>query len=477
MFRLQLSLKFVRRLLSQGLVLVPVCAMALLSYCGDSNNNGPYDPKKPPTLTKFYPETGKFLDRVMLVGDNFPTDLSQVKVYFNSRLAPVTGSSGQHLTALAPRLPGGDTIAVEGSKNVHRIVHISVVVGNDSITYPGEFIYEQTTSSYTVVGNGDCSQLVMGQLKDAVVQPTYLCADRFGNIFVCNRGDGAFGWGGDNGNCGGGRNALLRLNEEEDLIEQLGDQTSNAPAADPVTGVVVLPTEQFRESYYTVDPREGWIPRNKSFSWDETKNYTDADLPLTSKPWKHSTVVNPDDGYIYTRFREGQIVKIQPELGIGTIVANTGNECDCLGLTFRPGEPNILYMAFSSNGPTVLSHGIYTIDVSAPNPISTMKRLNAAGGGHRDGKIESALFNCPMQIFSDPEGNIYVADRNNHCIRRITTDNMVETVLGMPGNPGFQDGSKDIALFRYPCGIAVTSDGSVYVADGGNNRVRKIAVN
>jgi len=476
MFQLNLSFKFIEQPFRWRWLLPLVFVVALLSSCKNSEKTG-WDPQTPPTLTKFYPDKGKFLDRVMLVGDNFPTDLSQIKVYFNSKLAPVTGSSGTNITALAPRLPGGEEIEVEGSKNVHRIVHISVVVGNDSISYPDQFIYEQTISSYTVAGNGDCSQLVLGQLKDAVIQPTYLCADRFGNVFVCNRGDGAFGWGGDNGGCGGGRNALLRINEEEDIIEQLGNQTSNAPAADPVTGVVILPTEQFRESYYTCDPREGWIPRNKSFTWDPTKNYTDADLPLTSKPWKHSTVVNPDDGYIYTRFREGQVVKIQQELGIGTIVANTGNECDDLGLCFRPGEPNILYLAFSSNGPTVLSHGIYTMDVSAPDPIKTFKRLNATGGGHRDGKLETALFNCPMQIFSDPDGNIYVADRNNHCIRRITHDNMVETVLGMPGNPGYQDGSKDIALFRYPCGIAVTSDGSVYVADGGNNRVRKVAIN
>ena len=472
MFKLHLFLKFLKQVVRRGWVLVLVCMVALLSSCGDTEKIS-----GPPKLIKFYPDKGKFLDRVMIVGENFPTDLSLVKVYFNSRPAPITGSSGTHMTVLAPRLPGGEEIEVPGSKNVHRICYISVVVGDDSITYPGKFIYEQSTSSYTVAGNGDCSTITLGSLKDAVVQPTYLCADKFGNVFVCNRGDGAFGWGGDNGGCGWGRNALLRLNEEEDIIEQLGNQISNAPAADPVTGMVILPTEQFRESYYTVDPREGWIPRNKSFIWDETMEYTDADLPLTSKPWKHSTVVNPDDGYIYTRFREGHIVKIQPELGIGYIVANTGNECDCLGLTFRPGEPNILYMAFSHNATTILSHGIYTIDVSDPEPITTLTRLNSEGGGHRDGRLESALFNCPMQIFTDSEGFIYVADRNNHCIRRITPDNMVETVLGMPGIPGYQDGAKDIALFRYPCGIAVTPDGSVYVGDGGNNRVRKICVN
>jgi len=467
MLKLHLAFKFFKQVVRRGWILIPLCSMMLLITCEDKNGTG----SGKPTLEKFYPLKGKFLDRVMLVGDNFPTDLSLVKVYFNARRAPITGSSGTHMTVLAPRLPGGEEVVVAGSKNVHRRCKISVVIGNDSITYPGEFIYEQSTSSYTLAGNGDCSVIVLGSLKDAVVQPTYLCADKFDNVFICNRGDGAFGRN-DNGGCGSGRNALLRLNEDDDLIEQVGGQVSNAPAADPVTGMIMLPTEQFRESYYTTDPREGWIPRTKNFQWT-----TDDQALLPTNGWKHSMVVNPDDGYVYTRYRAGHVVKIHPELGIGTIIANTGNECDCLGLTFRPGEPNILYMAFSDSPSTVLGHGIYTMDVSDPNPLSTFKRLNAAGGGHRDGRLETALFRCPMQIFNDKDGFIYIADRNNHCIRRITPDNMVETVLGMPGNSGYQDGSKDIALFRYPCGIAVGSDGSVYVADGGNNRVRKISVN
>ena len=450
----------------------------VLNSCGEDTPD--YIPGKKTTLVKFYPDKGKFLERVMLVGDNFPTDVSQMKVYFNAKRAAITGSSGTHMTVLAPRLPGGEEIKVENSKNVHRIVNISVVVGKDSMTYQGDFIYEQTTSSYTVVGNGDCSQLVVGSLSEAVIQPTYLCSDKFGNVFVCNRGDGAFGWGGDNGNCGGGRNALLRLNEEEDLIEQLGGDISNAPAADPITGEVILPTESFIGSYYTVHPLEGWIPRKRGFTW--AKEYNDKELPSLGKPWKHSMVVNPEDGYIYTRFREGQVVKIHQVLCTAELVFNTGShEVDCLGLTFRPGEPNILYLAFSFNSSGVLSHGIYTLDVKNPT-AANFKRLNAEGAGHRDGRIETALFNCPMQIFTDKEGYIYVADRNNHCIRRITPKNengdyMVETVLGMPNTPGCVDGAKDVAKFRLPCGIAVDDEGSVYVADGGNNRVRKISVN
>jgi len=470
MFQINSFLKFVR----QGLrvwILVPACVSFLLCSCEETNTG--WDPGKPPTVSNFYPQTGKFLDRVMLVGENFPTDVNQVKVYFNARRAPITGSSGTHMTALAPRLPGGEEVEVPLSKNRHRKCIISVVVGKDSVSFVGDFIYEESTSSITIAGNGSCAELVTGSLKDAVLQPTYLCADKFGNVFVCNRGDGAFGRGSDNGNCGSGRNALLRLNEEEDIIEQVGGQTSNAPAADPTTGLIMVPTEQFRESYYTADPLEGWITRTKTYTWTH-------DTGLPPNGWKHCMALNPDDGYIYTWYRTspGYLVKIQPELGEATVIYTHGSgDTDCFGLTFREGEANILYLTFTNNGSSSRSHGIYTMDVSSDEPGETFMRINAEGQGHRDGPLSTAMFNCPMQLFKDPDGFLYIADRDNHCIRRITPDNMVETVLGMPGNPGYQDGSKETALFRFPCGIAVTPDGTVYVADGGNNRIRKISIN
>lgn len=56
-----------------------------------------------------------------------------------------------------------------------------------------------------------------------------------------------------------------------------------------------------------------------------------------------------------------------------------------------------------------------------------------AAGAFRDGPIEDALFNYPKDIKFDNDGNMFVADYGNHCIRMISADNIVTTVAGQPG--------------------------------------------
>jgi DNA-binding beta-propeller fold protein YncE len=189
-------------------------------------------------------------------------------------------------------------------------------------------------------------------------------------------------------------------------------------------------------------------------------------------------VVNPDDGYIYTRYYYGQVVKINPQNFEMDVVATTP-QGDSFGMTFNPLHPGILYISMWTNGGEGYANGIFSLDVNDPDPSSTITRLTApiASGGHRDGPIETAQFRAPGQIFCDKDGNMYVADSENHCIRRITPEMMVETTLGIPGTSGWKDGGKEDALFSYPRGLGIAADGTVYIADNGNNRVRKLSIN
>ncbi|MDR3091012.1 MAG: hypothetical protein LBU36_02270 [Clostridiales bacterium] len=94
-----------------------------------------------------------------------------------------------------------------------------------------------------------------------------------------------------------------------------------------------------------------------------------------------------------------------------------------------------------------------------------------------DGDKKSAAFNTPCAIAIDSADNIYVADTLNNRIRKVDPNGNVTTFAGT-GEAAFSDGRADLAAFSAPMGIAVSESGAgtvVYVADTGNNRIRRIA--
>ena len=97
----------------------------------------------------------------------------------------------------------------------------------------------------------------------------------------------------------------------------------------------------------------------------------------------------------------------------------------------------------------------------------------SATAGYAEGTGTNARFNTPQGVTIDSGGNVYVADTENNCIRKITTDGVTSTFAGV-GGILFADGTGSNARFFNPSGIAVDNDGSVYVSDTDNARIRKI---
>jgi sugar lactone lactonase YvrE len=85
----------------------------------------------------------------------------------------------------------------------------------------------------------------------------------------------------------------------------------------------------------------------------------------------------------------------------------------------------------------------------------------------------SVGFSQPSGVAVATDGTVYVADLNNSCIRKITSGGVVTTFAGN-GAQAFADGTGTSASFYFPRGVAVATDGTVYVADSGNNRIRRI---
>ncbi len=87
----------------------------------------------------------------------------------------------------------------------------------------------------------------------------------------------------------------------------------------------------------------------------------------------------------------------------------------------------------------------------------------------------NALFNTPSGLAFDGGGNLFVSDTGNNAIRNITSAGAVTTFAGVAGDGGFLDGAIGSALFSSPLGLAVSTNGTVFVADSGNHCIRKIA--
>lgn len=109
-------------------------------------------------------------------------------------------------------------------------------------------------------------------------------------------------------------------------------------------------------------------------------------------------------------------------------------------------------------------------------PIASMVHFvgNIFGPGNLDGSVSEAAFYGPRGMAADSAGNTYVADAYNHAIRKISAQGVVTTLAGGSGVSGTANGTGTAAQFNSPHGIAIDSTGVVFVADSDNHTIRKI---
>ncbi|MFY8034373.1 MAG: FG-GAP-like repeat-containing protein, partial [Flexibacteraceae bacterium] len=183
-------------------------------------------------------------------------------------------------------------------------------------------------------------------------------------------------------------------------------------------------------------------------------------------------------------------VTVTPLPSTPTISGNSSfNEGSSTTLTSSASSGNIWSTGETSQSISVNTPGSYsvrTISGGCTSLTSSLKTITGntssyfvstlAGSGSNtflNGTGTGAAFSIPHGTAVDVNGNVYVADANNNRIRKITPSGVVTTFAGS-GNSAFADGTGTSASFNYPTGLAFDGSGNLYVADAGNNRIRKI---
>ncbi|MFD2966895.1 IPT/TIG domain-containing protein [Sphingobacterium bambusae] len=420
--------------------------LAFIAACSkpDKVENKPtHDPTKPITYADFYPKEGGVSTQMIIEGSNFGSDTALVHVSVNDKEARVIGVSDTRIYALVPPRAGTGSVKVSlGAKGTEK-VHV----------FDNPFSYEFKQQVSTISGQSDNN----GNGKDEdgsyssawFDRPCWLAFDNDGALYVLEEGNGS--------------GALRRL---------YNDQVTTLMKK---SGAIVRPrTIAFNLAQDTL-----FMSNDQGSSTGlSTAVLFRSNGFSTFRPYIYSKQTNfgishPTTGaYFYNRYEDGMLFRWS-----STTAAAVEQ--------FRVKDSSWEYsMVFTPNGKTayIIVRNRHYI-VKAEYNENTKRLENAvdwAGGvgsaAFQNGIGAAARFDQPCQGAVDEDGNLYVADRYNHCIRRITPEGVSSVYAGVPRQEGYVDGEPLESRFRFPEGVAFGPDGGLYVADYGNHRIRRILV-
>ena len=435
----------------------------LLSCQDDKKTGVDYDPNKQVALTDYYPVTGAISTQVILNGSNFGTNKDNVRVFFNEKEAAVISVTQSKILVLVPKLPGEKCV-------------IKVQIGEQAGQYEQIFDYIiQTNVSTLVGGDKNSTQNVTGTVTLAEAQfknsiKDVIAVDANNNVYfaVQESDDGM-----------NSKGYIYVLNEEANQVKLIKNNFGFFLTA-PVLTYNVLDNNVYLFHGNSGNYDYSYFETNNGFaevgmgnvSYDNSDIHPGGEGSMASWGARKCFAMNPEDGKFYIRSGGGYFYRINPLNRYGENLTNgrqVGTENgNTYGCAVDPNNSNIFY--FSNDG----RHCIYKYNLTTDEC-----EVFAGSGtaGYLDGYALEAQFNQPCQIAFDSQGDMYVADKQNHCVRKIAMKTgYVSTVAGLPQQAGYRNGTDEVAQFNQPIGLVIDSNDVLYVGDSENRAIRRIAI-
>ena len=387
--------------------------LLLIVGCNEDKKSTAFDPNQPVKFTEFMPDSGGIRTKFIVKGSNFGEDKSQVKVYFkdevgNEREALVLGVKPDVIYAQVPKQAGGES-------------HVRVEIA-------GETTFNT---------------------------PRYVAVDNDDNVFIFDSD---------------GRTRLSSI-EQNKTITLLDGMVIDQPLfIDKEKKQLFGPCDNANFGCFLFDANVSWVADKMG-------------QLLANGGWMHSVVLDPvDSTFVIYRQNTGQLWTqpfdknrrtLNPNKAkrIGTLY-NTGSNGLC---AYNPVDKYVYCVLHSKSAVyrfklTRDADGWPALDGDIDEYIP------GAGAGFRDGDVQEAQFKEPRGIAIDKEGNLYIADVGNNRIRKVDTKLNVVTTIAGSGAAGYKDGDPLEAQFNQPWGVYLDKNEFLYIADQNNHCIRKLAI-
>lgn len=132
----------------------------------------------------------------------------------------------------------------------------------------------------------------------------------------------------------------------------------------------------------------------------------------------------------------------------------------------------------ANNGNILIADGVNTVRFVKSGGVILPLAGGTSGYSGDAGPATDAALNAPTAVTADLAGNIYITDKGNNAIRKVSSSGVIKSILGTPpsGASGYSGdgGPASLATANSPCGISIDTSGNIYFADQGNNVIRKI---